>query len=1321
MGQRPRFRRSPRLIPEVPRGEIEIPAPPPAPAKPSVSLAMLLLPVAITVLSLGAGLFYSLRRGGGPSMLLFSLPMMVGSAILPISNFLAQKKGFERASADREQRFRSLLQSRRQELERRRQEQQTALAQTSPDPGECLARVAALDSRMWERSPDHADWLSLRLGTGRAPLSVAVRLPRRDLALEPDPLLQAAQQLAAEFHEVFDVPVSLPLRGVGVAGMAGPSAEVLNAVRTLAVQLATHHSPDEVKLVAVCSREQAADWAWLRWLPHLYAGDRTRLILSEGEEGQRVLSDLFDLLSRRRHALTESRAGEQQAPLPHFIFLVGAPWLLEQHGLLPLLLRDGPACGAFPVMLAGRREELPKECRAIAEVGPGTGLLTQLAPERAQIAFRPDNVTPELGEELARSLAPLRLQEPAEAAPLPGSLFFLAMMGARRAEELAAPARWQSTEPFRSLAAPLGFRAGGEPVLIDLHERGHGPHGLVAGATGSGKSELLQSLIASLACFYHPHDLVFVLVDYKGGGMANAFAGLPHLVGAITNLQGNLAARALAAIKGELRRRQSLLADAGVNHIDEYMQLRRQGEALVPLPHLVIIVDEFAELKKEMPDFMRELISAVRVGRSLGVHLILATQKPAGVVDEQIWSNSRFRLCLRVERPEDSQEVLKRPDASDLTRPGRAYFQVGNNERFELLQAAWGGAPYLPDDPGRDPREIVLVALDGSRRTLTPPSKPPARARLTQLQAVVAYLEREAAAAGAARLPGPWLSPLEPEIPLPAFRPDEGWDGTGWRPSPVWLAPAVGIVDDPERQFQGPLRLQLGKEGHLAVYGAPGMGKSTFLQTLITSLALTYSPLDLHLYLLDFGGRSLASFARLPHVGAVILEDDEERLHRLLRFLRDELDGRKEQFAQAGVTTLNAYRAAGHLLPAIVVALDNWTGFVGAYPDLEEQVAQVAREGGNLGIHLVLTANGPNAVRSKVSSNFMAAVALTLAERDYAPAVGRTGGLEPAPFPGRGLVRAAPPLEFQTALPAAGASEAERTAALKALVLRMEGAWSGPRVREIRVLPEVVPLCTLLMPGSEWPEYQAETPLAAPIGLDTETLEPVAADLAAGQHFLLAGPPQSGKTTLLAAWLLALAERYPPDLVRFILADFRGDGLTPLQGLPHVMACTADDSRLAELADEVSEQLLVQRQAIAPGQAVLPLTLLAIDDYDSFRDAAQEATKRAWEQLVRRERGPGFHVLLAGSPSSLSTGYDGFVRAVRALQTGALFSADHSDLSLFGLRLPIGESGKPMAPGEAFWARRGRYRRLKAATAQAGALTVKEWTERILMRGAGVR
>ena len=1267
-------------------------------------------------------------KSGSGLFMLISVPIMITSFAASLATYFSQKRKVKRISAKREERYNEVLDKYSSQLEDAAHQQKRALHQIHPSPRECMGRLEKMDRRLWERSPKDGDFLATRLGLGEQLLALEVKVPDQEVAIEPDPLIIRAQQLKDEVAVLDRVPITLPLKEAGISGVAGPREAVLTMVREMTIELATNHSPDEVKILAVFPGFEREQWQWMRWLPHCWSEDRTRRLLADDREtAHSLLSSLYEILSRRQ--LQQQMTGVQatkETPIPFFVVFLADPELAENEPVMNLLLSGGKKLGAATVFLGDSIESLPKGCTMIAQVDGGRCALATTEQEGSVLPFQPEDVDVSFCDKFARSMAPIKLKGLSEVADIPSSLSLLDLCGVSDVEDLNAPDRWSANRPYKSMAVPLGLKSGGKPVVFDLHEKAHGPHGLVAGATGSWKSELLMTLICELALNYHPHEVAFVLVDYKGGGTANAFLELPHVVGVITNLGGNLTTRALIALKSELMSRQKHFADVDVNHIDAYQKKYRDGKAKVPLPHLILIIDEFAELVSEQPDFINELISAVRVGRSLGVHLILATQKPAGVVNEQIWGNTRFRLCLRVERPEDSRDVIKRTDAANITLPGRCYLQVGSNEIFELFQSAYGGLQYAQASVAGEDTKICEVALDGSRLFQGRTRKQAGQQFLTQIQAVEKYLHGVAEGLGLEPLPGPWLPPLPETVFLDDLLEgyQYGWDGHEWREPNAWIEPIVGLLDNPAGQAQVPLGIPIGIEGHLLVLGVPGCGKTTLLQTMIRSLTTLYSPDNLNIYILDFGGRTMNLFSRLPHVGGVVLEDDEEKVRALFKFLLRELEKRKGLFAGAGVNTLSAYRSAtGDLIPAIVVFLDNYSNFITQYmDDLEDVLAKLVQEGGSTGIHFVITATGPTQVRTKVGSNISLAVALELSERgEYNIVVGRTGGLYPTDVPGRGLVKASPPLEFQTALPVYGDTEAERASNMKDYSESVAVSWKGDLAPEIPMVPEEVDLASVLLAVGEG---VGEKRTRAYIGLDAESVEPVEVDLENGPHFLVTGPPQCGKTTLLQTWLLSLCQKTKPEDLRLFLVDFGLTSLSPLRKLPHVESYANTSDGFEEMLKKISEVLKERKASMtsggrseeggagAPGGG--PLMVMVIDDFYLFKESVLSEATDELERIIRRERGLGFHLLLASTNSDIASCWDGYAKALLELQTGFLLgTTDHDDLQIFKLRMPSEIAGQALPAGLGYFAKRGRSSKVKVAMPQGESMSLADWVKKI--------
>jgi DNA segregation ATPase FtsK/SpoIIIE, S-DNA-T family len=1343
---RPVFQRVPRSYLNPPEDKVEIQPPPQRPSEPSTSMITILLPVIGTVIMIGVMLVAF--TGRNIIFMLAYMPVMLLSYVAAFINHTASKRKYREQTALRDSQYLNYLRSLHQVLVGLVERQRQASLVASPSPMECLALVERTGQRLWERSPRDADFLHLRLGIGSAPASFSIDTGSlsQDM-LKPDPLISEAQKMAQGFANVPNIAVDLPLTEVGAAGIAGSQHLIQQTLRSLITQLASLHAPTEVKLVMLFPESDMEDWAWVRWLPHTWSDDRSqRFVAASTDDASRAVSHLSQLVRQRAIAAEDEQRGSNGSSLPVYVLVCANTALTKQGEAsaigvgMQTILSQGPAVGVYALVAGDRSETLPRECGAIVRTSPSENSLRIVGPPASQTQFFPDSMSVANAETMGRRLAPLRMAQADAATSLPEVVTLLDMLGVSYVEELPALDSWKQEQPFRSLSVPIGVRAGGDLLTFDVHERGHGPHGLVAGATGSGKSELLQSIIASLSIKYHPHEVAFILIDYKGGGMANVFRNLPHQIGIITNLGGNLAARALAALRSEYERRQRLFDEVGVTHIDEYQKLHRQGQADPALPHLIIIADEFAELVQNQPEFMAELVSGVRVGRSLGVHLVLATQKPAGVVNDQIWGNTRFRLCLRVERPEDSKEVLKRDDAASIRRPGRAYFQVGMDEVFELFQTAWSGAQYNPSAQRATGGDTVAeVQLNGARRRLWPSVEGarPAQSGQTQLQAVVEGLHQVAESSGIIPLKGPWLPPLAETIFLPDARPlDGGWDGQAWKPSSGWLAPVIGIVDNPREQSQTPLRLDFGREGHLAIYGSPGSGKSTLLQTLVTSLAQDHTPAEVNLYLVDFGGRQLSQFNVLPHVGSVVFPDDSERLHRLFGMVFREMESRKRLLSQAGASTFAAYRRQNSdSPPGIVIVIDNFAEFRSAYENLVEDLEKIIREGSNLGIHAALTCNSAAEIPLRLQSNVGMVVALELQDStEYALTVGRSQGLYPASgVPGRGLVRAQPPLEFQTALPSAGEDEMVRSLALKELISQMDAAWDGRGAEPVPELPQQIALSQVLLPSPRAPEPRDS--LAVPIGLEVETLQPFAVDLDDGPSFLITGSVGGGKTTLLQTWVLALAESFSANQVQLYVVGIGNQRLSIFQTLPHVRRYVRDDEQFTEVLGEI-EQVMDERSAaleaareaaggVIDEQAFVmqyPPVVLVGDDLDQWEQAVSEANQRQLQKLMGKGRGLRFYVILAGAIEPISRSYSGLAKALRDGMTGFLVgTAFRRDLDLFTLSLPHGEADKPLPPGHGFFARRSRYQRVLIADCKGGQPDMPTWLDSIRQRnGAAV-
>ncbi len=781
------FNRPPRIQAPLPNEKVEIPAPSnPPPPPPRLSWFQLGLPLA-GLLVVGA-LYGALYQNW--LMVIPMLAMSAFSAAASIIGTVMQRKQRREEAEEREKQYAEILAQKQAELTHFREEQQHIRRDVDPDLPILLARAQNRDLRLWERRPTDHDFLCLRLGLGTLPSTVEVVPPHADW---PSPQLQAAQTIADEFRFVPDVPITANLREHGPLGIAGALQLRTGIARSLICNLVTHHSPDEVHLLAIYSPARGQDWHWLKWLPHTYAlhpQAGKRYLANDSLSASEVLTDLLDELHRRQNRLRAARqGGDVTETFPWLVLLVEDYAMVRRDPAINLLLTEGTRLNATAIFLVDQRHDVPTGCSSFVECQPNGEIKYSIAGPGGQVfTCRPEYADVAFAEQLGRNMAPLEVQTIRAESELPTSVRLLDLLNIQSLDQFDATQEWTQRPPSEYLKVPLGIRRGGQPLILDLSHTGHGPHGLVGGTTGSGKSELLQTLVVALALTHHPHEVGFVLVDFKGGGAFSTLRDLPHTLGLVTDLSGGLAERALVALRSELKRRELLLHQIGVSDIRDYQALK----ASEPLPRLVIIIDEFAQLAMEHPDFMTELIGVAQKGRSLGVHLILSTQRPAGAVNPNIWANAKFRICLRVESREDSQDMLRRPDAWNIPRdvPGRAYFQVGNDEVFELFQVARTAGRYQKKGDTQSLQQSIVIAQISpvGRRTIlvdtgrTQKSSATSTSR-TEAEVIVEKLQEAARRLGVQKLPSPWPEPLPEQVPLPELLKRlryPGWNGKTW-------------------------------------------------------------------------------------------------------------------------------------------------------------------------------------------------------------------------------------------------------------------------------------------------------------------------------------------------------------------------------------------------------------------------------------------------------------------------------------------------------------------------------------------------------------
>lgn len=1256
----PDYHRSPRIIYREPEDKRTIAKPSNKPSKPSEQLARTIVPPLVMIAAL---VLITLVQPRGIYIIVM-LAMTVTTIIFSITTYIKNVKKYKADMKRRDKTYREYLQRKTKELYLASEEQRHALEYHFPDVEQIRDMAIHVDARTYEKTMFHHDFLQFRTGLGKVDSSFDIEFNEEEFTQEKDELVDAARALLSQYQGITDVPVVTSLMN-GPVGYIGQRELVLEQLQLLVMQTALFHSYYDVQFITIFPEEEKADWNWMRWLPHASLQDlNVRGFVYHERSRDQVLHSMYQVLKERKLALDEkANKNEKLYFSPHYVVLITDEKLILDHTIMEFFNEDPSELGVSLVFVEDVLQSLPEHVKTVIDIRDAkSGNILLEEGELVNRYFTPDHFPAGFNkEDVSRALAPLNHLQNLKNS-LPESVTFLEMYGVEKVEQLSISGRWERNQTYKSLAVPLGLRGKEDIVQLNLHEKAHGPHGLVAGTTGSGKSEIIQSYILSLAVNFHPYEVAFLLIDYKGGGMANLFKNLPHLVGTITNLDRAQSMRALASIKAELQKRQRLFGEYDVNHINQYQKLYKQGEASEAMPHLFLISDEFAELKSEQPDFMKELVSTARIGRSLGIHLILATQKPSGVVDDQIWSNSKFKLALKVQNTSDSNEILKTPDAAEITLPGRAYLQVGNNEIYELFQSAWSGADYVPDKDDQELVDTTIYAINdlGQYDILTEDlsgldKKEQIEKVPTELDAVIDYIHDYTESQQIEPLPRPWLPPLPERIFAKDLHPVDFEEA--WQEPKKPLKTTIGLLDQPELQAQEPLTLELAKDGHIAVFSSPGYGKSTFLQTLVMDLARQHNPEHLNVYLLDFGTNGLLPLKNLPHVADTILLDEVEKMEKLIRLLTTNIKERKQKLSQYGVANMEMYeQASGETVPNIFVVIDNYDSVRDADfgDEFDRLITQIAREGASIGIHLAISAGRQGAMRMPLLSNIKLQVALYLIDQTEARAiVGRTD-LEIEEIAGRGLIKLEDPALFQAMLPAEGKEALAIIDAIQETARRMDEYWDGERPEAIPMMPEGAIDFEQFRKNKKTKELVKKQLL--PLGLEFENVLPLSYN-----------PEEHGHLTVVSDRKDSL-ERLRHGLAK---------NISMLSESYQTMVVDKADKKLAEIGDDVNAY-------ISESEGIIAVKTDIIDEINNRSGNATDARKwivliadlqdftersnlddRELAVLLENGSQSGIHFVICGDYSYIGSSFEQVPKYVRNKSTVGLISMRLGDQDIF--------------------------------------------------------
>ncbi|MGW2228081.1 FtsK/SpoIIIE domain-containing protein [Streptomyces formicae] len=1178
-----------------------------------------------------------------------------------------------------------------------------------PDPATVLALSTGPRTRLWERRRTDADHLLLRFGTGQLPSEVVLDDPEKD---------EHRRQVT---WKIEDAPVALPLKGLGVIGIAGPGDSATALGRWAVAQTATLHSPMDVQFYVLTENTSQESWDWVRWLPHARPSggqDINVLIGTDAETVGARIGELTQVLEARLKILEENKSQGANFSEPDIVVVWDGSRRLRSLPGVVRLLREGPAVRMYALCLDTEERFLPGECQAFVvaepkprEYGNAPAADAQQPPAQPQQApggfpsfqawhttapdtrqtsaptelrlrvemtgaerlkdVRPDFVTPAWCLRLARSVSPLRdISGETEDSALPGSSRLLDVLQLEPPTPGAITARWQAGG--QSTMAVIGESYDG-PFGLDM--RKDGPHGLIAGTTGSGKSELLQTIVAALAVANTPENMTFVLVDYKGGSAFKDCVKLPHTVGMVTDLDAHLVERALESLGAELKRREHILADADAKDIEDYQDLVRRDPSHAPVPRLLIVIDEFASMVRDLPDFVTGLVNIAQRGRSLGIHLLLATQRPSGVVSPEIRANTNLRIALRVTDGGESTDVIDAPDAGHISKntPGRAYVRLGHASLVPFQSGRVGGRRPGAADP------TVLApwvdALDWTSLGRAAATKPKAEAReeeeITDLKVLVDTIIEANRTLGIPAQHSPWLPALGEmllldEIPVPAPR-----------TAPGALAPAAfGVEDLPADQARRPVVVDFAHFGHLMIGGAPRSGRSQVLRTIAGSLARTHSCADVHLYGIDCGNGALNALTRLPHCGAVVSRNQTERVVRLINRLKGELTRRQDLLADKGYADIGEQRAdvaEDERLPHIVILLDRWEGWLPTLGEIDhgsltDEVSTMMREGASVGIHLVMTGDRQLLV-GRISSLTEDKYGLRLADRSDFSMLGIPARKVPEEIaPGRAFKNESG-TETQFALLSEDVTGQGQAAALSAIgeaaTARDAEVPRGRRPFRVDTLPSRITF------DEAWELRDPEasrSKLWALVGIGGDEVMGHGPDLAEGvPAFVIAGPAKSGRSTVL----LNMARSFHAQGVRMVIAAPRQSPLRQLEGTEGVLKVFTED----DIDEDEFEELIDEADA-SPENPVVVL----IDDAEILEDA--DAASQ-FKRIIQRGADLGLALVLAGDEEDVCSGFSGWQVDAKKGRRGILLSPqDSSSGDLIGLRISRSMVGGPVAPGK---------------------------------------
>lgn len=1252
-----------RVIPEM--QEISITRPPQKVGKPEINWLSVLLPTLLSALVLGG-----VSLIGGSSYGLMMLPLQLVGVVMSVINHRSQAKKAVTAEGSRQEKYEAYLNDISKEIQEAHDKQLAALRRENPSAATCVEILKNRTPELWSRNPKNENFYAVRLGTGDVAATVCAQFAADPFSGNEDPLQTRAAELADQSKLLTDAPVILQGQKNCVVGIVGDGKLTDQMQQDLIIQLSTLCASADLRFTAFVPGKS---WRWLRWLPHMQMQKQPGYMLAIGDNNA-------DEVAR---ALRESieKADEDQ-PAPNYCVFIpeGSSFDLA----LLKLAADKKNQALIRFFISCRSiAELPKECTTILELHEDTCVFYNSNDAQTKQTFRMDaESTIDCGA-FARTLAGIRREDDRAGGKIPDSITFMDGYGLRRAEDWNLQKAWSSARPEQSLAVPIGVDEYGKTFLFNVLEGKDGVHGLVGGTAGSGKSEMLQTWILSMAMHFSPQDVSFVIVDFKGSGLLTPLAKLPHLAGTISNLDKDVKRNA-DSLRHEIERRESLFKKYGAINFADYRRMERANPEMEHLALLIVVIDEFAELKKMFPYFSDVVVkSGYPVGRALSIYFTLATQQPESVTELDIRKNIHYKWLLKVPDAGTSKAEIGVPDAAHLSNPGRAFIFVDNPAKAKeltLVQSFWSGAKYRPGAVSTQ-QQLAFIDLTGQRTYAKTKEDTSDTKAITQIEKLVGYIRQYADENHIPDAQQVWLEKLPDRFSLTQMQ-LERTDG---------LCPVIGKIDDPKNQAQYPLRVDFTGSGHMVVYGASTAGKTTFLQTLMMALVTQYTPEEAQIYAMDFGSYGLRPFAGFPHVGGVADKEEKEKQSRLAKLLTQEQARRKKLFASLGIGSIRSYRQMERLeqlksLPELVLIVDNFRAALEQYPELEEFFLDLVQKGANFGMYLAASVAGSNELPMKFNDYIKTVFTFQQTDRSkYSDLVGKTD-VYPEEYVGRGLVKRTPPLEFQVALPADGENDAEITVHIKQLAAKQRKTWNGACAAPIPIMPDKITAEDIV------------TDQIA-LGLFKDTIEPAAYDEKQQFYLLISAAEEKRGHELLM--LLAQQMKEKRDCEVWCFDPVQDCALLQKNADRYLTVAEEIDQTIADLMPVMSGR---KKEKQNNPQAVFEPLLLVVADYDSFHAVISEQTAERMELLLRLSQGLGVYILAECSADKLVR--LGALDTIKIMQRGGqavLLGGcieQHYGFQTDSLNLSYAQKNTAVQKDEGFFLKDGRLRIFKAITTQ---------------------